>query len=406
MDDPSLERVFEDLFAWCRQRDFAGYDPFDGLNSRVFQSTPFQRSRTARLIWTQFLKRSPLNLRRLALVPRQQNSKGIALFALAALASYRRLRSIEAKTEARELLDDLWQMRIRGYSGAAWGYNFDWQSRNFFAPQGTPMIVPTAFAARALLEAHEAFRDASYLQMARSSCDFILHDLKRTYETKDEVCFGYSPLDSTQIFNASLFAGEILASVGAQTGEQELCALAIHAARFVVRNQRKDGSWIYGTGSEQQWIDNFHTAYVLLSLSRVVKSCGPDEPAFDQTLQRGYEFWRERFFLADGWPKYYHDSLYPADAHAAATAIVTLLELQELDRGALPLAESIARWTIRNLRDRRGFFYYQRRRFFTNHAAYMRWTQAWMLYALGRLLEAKNLRRTVRLQRERLQHAN
>ena len=34
----------------------------------------------------------------------------------------------------------------------AWGYNFDWQSRNFFAPRGTPTIVPTAFAARALIE--------------------------------------------------------------------------------------------------------------------------------------------------------------------------------------------------------------------------------------------------------------
>jgi hypothetical protein len=120
--------------------------------------------------------------------------------------------------------------------------------------------------------------------------------------------------------------------------------------------------------------------------------CSPsDEPDIKPALERGYEFWRERFFLADGWPKYYHDSLYPADAHAAATAIITFLELQELDRGALPLAERIAAWTIRNLRDRRGFFYYQRWRFFTIHTAYMRWTQAWMLYALGRLLEERTL---------------
>lgn len=109
------------------------------------------------------------------------------------------------------------------------------------------------------------------------------------------------------------------------------------------------------------------------------------EPA----LQRGYEFWRERFFLADGWPKYYHDALYPADAHAAATAIITLLELQQLDRGALSLAEKIAAWVLNNLRASRGFFYYQRRRFYTVHTPYMRWTQGWMLYALARLLEEK-----------------
>ena len=51
------------------------------------------------------------------------------------------------------------------------------------------------------------------------------------------------------------------------------------------------------------------------------------------------------------------------------------------------LARQIASWTIQNLRDKRGFFYYQRRRFYTVRKPYMRWTQAWMLYALARLIE-------------------
>src|SRR6185503_17894746 len=154
MDDSIIQQAFADLLAWCRERDFAGYDPFDALNSRVFQLTPFKNSRTARLLWTQTFKRSPLNLRSLARVPPQKNSKGLALFALAALASYRRLKTEQAENDARARLDDLWQARIHGYSGPAWGYNFAWQSRNFFAPEGTPTIVPTAFAARAFIEAH------------------------------------------------------------------------------------------------------------------------------------------------------------------------------------------------------------------------------------------------------------
>ena len=383
----SIERVFEGLFEWCRRRDFAGYDPFDALNSRVFQLSPFHRFRTTRLIWTQLSKRSPVNLRPLARVPQQRNSKGVALLALAALASFRRLRTSKTETEARRLLDDLWERRIRGYSGAAWGYNFPWQSRNFFAPQGTPMVVPTAFAARAFIEAYQTLADDNFLQKARSSCDFILGDLKRTSDSEDEICFSYSPLDQTQIFNASLLGAETLSSVGALTGENELSELAERAARFVVRRQREDGSWTYGTKESQQWVDNFHTAYVLLSLARISWSSQGANAEIKQALSRGYEYWRERFFLADGWPKYYHDNLYPADAHAAATAIITLLELQPLDPGARPLADKIANWSISNLRDHQGFFYYQRRRFFTVHTAYMRWTQAWMLYALARLLE-------------------
>lgn len=389
MDDSNLEQIVDDLFAWCRKNDFAGNDPFDALNSRVFQVTPFRHSRAARLVWTQLVKRSPLNLRPAARVPAQKNSKGIALFALAALARHRRTKTPEAEKESRELLEELLRRRIQGYSGAAWGYNFDWQSRNFFAPQGTPMIVPTAFAVRAMIEAYQIFNDDRYLQIARSSCEFILKDLKRTVEGDDELCFSYSPLDDTKIFNASLFAAETLASVGALTQETEFCDLAIRAGRYVIRSQGKDGSWAYGAEPGQQWIDNFHTAYVLLSLWRIKKSSTDAGVHFDLSLQRGYGFWRERFFLADGWPKYYHDNLYPADTHAAATAIVTLLELQSLDSEALPLAGKIAGWTLINLRDRQGFFHYQRRRFYSVRTPFMRWTQGWMLYALARLLEER-----------------
>ena len=389
MDDSNIEKAVDGLFAWCRKNDFAGYDPFDALNSRVLQATPFRHSRAARIIWTQLVKRSPLNLRSAALVPAQKNSKGIALFALAALARHRRTKTAPAEKESRELLEELLRKRIQGYSGAAWGYNFDWQSRNFFAPQGTPMIVPTAFAVRAMIEAYQTFKDDRYLETARSSCEFILNDLKRPVEADDELCFSYSPLDDTKIFNASLFAGEILASVGALTGETEFSDLAIRAGRYVIRRQEKDGSWAYGAEPGQQWVDNFHTAYVLLSLSRIMKLSTGAGVDFHLSLQRGYEFWREHFFLADGWPKYYHDRLYPADAHAAATAIVTLLNLQDLDREALPLARKIAGWTLINLRDSQGFFYYQRRRFYSVRTPFMRWTQGWMLYALARLLEER-----------------
>ncbi len=347
-------------------------------------------------------------------MPAERNPKGLALFGLAALADYRRLRTVEAETDARALLDDLLAARLTSKSGAAcWGYNFDWQSRSFFSPRGTPTVVPTAFAARAFIDATRAFGDESYLQAARSTCDFILGDLNRSEESADEVCFSYSPLDRTRVFNASLLAGEVLASVGALTGENDLVDWGLRAARYVVRRQSDDGSWAYGVDGYQDWADNFHTAFLLTSLSRIIGSAASavdagTEPELtaetgekqrlrgefvseaEPALQRGYDFWRERFFLANGWPKYFPDRLYPADAHSAGAALVTLVELQSLDSGAIELAETIARWAIENLRDPRGFFYYQRRRFHTVRTPYMRWSEAWMMYGLARILEGKS----------------
>jgi hypothetical protein len=112
---------------------------------------------------------------------------------------------------------------------------------------------------------------------------------------------------------------------------------------------------------------------------------------FAEPLRRGYEFWRENFFLADGWPKYYHDNSYPADAHAAGAAVIALVELKDQMPDAHALAERVISWTLENLRDsQQGFFYYQRRRRYTVRTPYMRWTQAWMLYALARRMEWMN----------------
>jgi hypothetical protein len=370
-----FQTAYDELFSWCRTRDFAGHDPFDALNSRLFQTTPLAQSRNARFIWTQLVKRSPVDVRPVVRVPAERNAKGVALFALALLANYRRVKTEEARQQARAMLAALLSMKIDGYSGAAWGYNFDWQSRNFFAPRELPTIVATAFAARALVEGdlHEE---------ARSVCEFIKKDLPRSVDNETEVCFSYAPNSNTRVFNASLLAAEVLAS----TGEPELLDLAERATRYVVNNQRPDGSWYYGADPKQSWIDNFHTAYILFSLQRIINSTSFGAE-FQPALERGYEYWKNNFFLADGWPKYYHDDPYPADAHAAASAIVTFLECRGLDRDALTMAQKVATWTIQHLRDRRGFFYYQRRRFYTIRKPYMRWTEAWMLYALSHLLE-------------------
>ncbi len=386
-----LNSAYQKLFDWCRKRNFEGYDPFDALNSKLLKASPLKHSRIARLALTQLLKRSPINLRPLFLVPAGKNPKAIALFALAALANFRRLRTQQAETEARDLLDSLLSLRLAGWSGAAWGYNFDWQSRVLFAPRGTPTIVPTAFAARALIEAAQTFSDQNYLAVARTTCDFILRDLPRSHETATEICFSYSPAADTKIYNASLLGAEVLGGAGAMTGETELCNLAAKSARYVVNRQRHDGSWFYGAAESQRWIDNFHTAFLLSSLIRIDNACfEATDPGIRKAVRRGYDYWRTAFFLADGWPKYYHDELYPADTHATAAAIVALCDLREFDPGALTLAETIASWSNENLRDPNGFFYYQRRRFYTVRTPFMRWSESWMLYAIARLLEEKH----------------
>jgi hypothetical protein len=388
IESSELETAYKKLKIWCRSQDYSGYDPFDGLNSRLFQLTPLKHFRLARLAWIQFFKRSPLNFRPLSFVPKGKNPKGLALFALAALAEHRRTKANE--DEARNLLDTLLNLKLNNFNGACWGYNFDWQGRAFFAPHGTPTIVPTAFAARAFVEAAKTFDDKQYAHIASDVCAFILRDLNRSEENENEICFSYSPIDNTRVFNASLLAAETLATVGAMTNEKSFTDLAIKGARYVVRRQNANGSWAYGADDYQSWADNFHTAFVLSSLKRIVDAVPDFRDEFTESIRRGYKFWIENFFLADGTPKYFHDKTYPIDSHSSGAAIATLVDLKDEEENALSLAEKIARWTIEEMQTEQGYFYYQLKPLYPIDIPYMRWSQAWMLYALSRLSEVKS----------------
>ena len=140
-----LEKSFHLLYQYIKKNGYRGWDIFDGLNSRIFRSSPLYRSSLLRLVWIQFFKRSPINFRKIAFVPKGFNAKGLGLFASGLVASGK-------PHEAKRLLDMLEGMTCSGYAGTSWGYNFDWQARAFFVPIGTPNMVTTVFVANAFLD--------------------------------------------------------------------------------------------------------------------------------------------------------------------------------------------------------------------------------------------------------------
>jgi rhamnogalacturonyl hydrolase YesR len=382
--DQTVEDTYERLFAWCEKRGFAGSDPFDGLNSRIYQLSPLKLFRPTRLAVQQVVKRVGFDPRPLLLVPDGVNPKTLALFALAELSRFQATGDAIHATRSHVLLERLRETSIEGENWTAFGYNFDWQSRAFYAPRGTPAIVPTAFACTAFMAAYEAFGEESYLELSERMCRFITSELNRSVDNEEEICFSYTPLDNTRVLNASLLAGECLARVGAATGNEQYLELASKAVRFVIRRQRNDGAFVYGEGDKQAWVDNFHTAYILLSLKRITTHLPELGTETEAVIENGRRYWIDNFFLADGTPKYYDHEVYPIDVHSAAAAIAVLSELGERE-----LAAKVFRWTTANMLDAEGYFYYQiRRRDRVVKTPHMRWGQAWMAYAIAKFLEA------------------
>jgi hypothetical protein len=369
------------LLAYCRANAWAGYDPYDALNSKLFTNFSFLQSRLPRLVLTQTLKRSPINLRGLLAVPKTQNPKALALF-LASLLKMSDADVPDRKNLIQFLIDRLQTLRSAGSAYWCWGYSFAWQTRTEVVPAGYPNLVCTTFVANALLDVYDQMGDTRCLSMAKSAAEYILNEL---YWTEGSlVGFSYpTPTMRNQVHNANLLAAALLCRIYKRTGEDKFFAPALQVARFSAGMQQPDGSWFYGEAASQKWIDNFHTGYNLSGLRSLDREMETTE--FAGCVQRGFEFYRAHFFREDGAARYFHNRTYPIDIHCVAQSIITLLEFRDLDAGSEALAHSVYEWAMKHMWDEQGFFYYRVLRSCTIRTSYMRWSQAWMLLALSTL---------------------
>jgi hypothetical protein len=378
-----LEQSIIRLLDYCKKNNWSGFDPYDGLNSRIFRALPIVQNRIGRLTFIQAMKRSPLNFRRIFLVPKGENPKGLAVFCTA-LFILSEIGLIKNDDAILQLLKRLVDLKSPNSPYSCWGYNFDWQSRAFFLPKFTPNIICTTFAGNALIDAYNKFADNKYLDMAISAGDFLLNGLNIT-RTNDELCFSYTPIDWGQVHNANLLGAAFLSRLYSITHEKKFLEPACRAVQFSIRRQHEDGSWPYGEDKTQKWIDNFHTGYNLVALKKFSEYSGNTDVM--ENIRKGFQFYIENLFTDDGIPKYYHDQTYPLDIHSVAYSIVTLVEFKKFDKRNIDLANLIFTWSIKIMQSKSGYFFYQKNRFFKSRIPYMRWSQAWMLLALTTLLK-------------------
>jgi hypothetical protein len=392
MDDHSslgaAQLVAQKLLGYCYANEWAGYDPYDALNSRLFQAVSVLDSKWPRLILTQALKRSPINIRGLAMIPKTQNPKGLALF-LSALLKLSNLESRAFDPLISSILERLVELRSPNTPYWCWGYSFAWQTRTLVVPRGAANLVCTTFVANALLDAYDQRRERRLLEMAHSAVEYILNEL---YWTEGESVAGFSyPLPSMRspVHNANFLGAALLCRLHKYTGDEMFVRPALRVARYSADRQQSDGSWYYGELPTQHWIDNFHTGYNLSGLRLVNQYL--DTPEFEPHIKRGFEFYRTHFICDNGAPRYFHNSLYPIDVHCVAQSIITSIEFRHLDERGLARAYSVFDWAMAHMWDPAGYFYYRVLRMYTVKTPYMRWSQAWMLLALASLLDEAGL---------------
>jgi rhamnogalacturonyl hydrolase YesR len=380
----AIYKSITQLSHWLEENDYRGYDTFDGLNARFVRPLTFE-TKFLRTVLQQGVRRFPINLRPVLGITREHSSKGMGFLARGFMRLHKTTGDEVWKDKAEFALQWLIDNRLPGYSGACWGNHFDYQSRAFYLPKRVPTVVWTALIGHAFLDAYDHFKKDHYLEIAVSACEHIVRDLG-TLRDGDGICISYIPIKDTQVHNANTLGGSLLARTYSHTGKESYRELAQKAMQYTAEHQRPNSSWYYAEKADSHWIDNFHTAYVLDCFKYYEQSTGDDR--YDKQLMSGYRYWKKTFFLSDGTPRYYDYKTLPLDIQCSSQAIDTLVFFYDRDPESLPLAIKVAQWTIANMQDRTGYFYYRRySSWLVNRTPTLHWGQATMLCALAGLYQ-------------------
>lgn len=359
-----LEEAVARLRAWGEARDWKGYDPYDALNSPAAPVLALG-TRLGRRLLMQTVKLSPLNLRPPLGIRPEWNAKALGLVSSAYARLWAATGDESARREAERWLAWLMEHHSGDASGMAWGYHFDAQTRFFSYPRGTANTIATSFVARAFLDAHELLADERWKEPALAAARYLEANMLTA-----EGHFRYVRGEDELVHNANLLACAVLTRAGRHGPVGRSLEVSLRA-------QRDDGSWPYAEGPRGNWVDNFHTAYVLESLA----VCEPAFPEVREALERGVAFWERELFLRDGTPKYDVGHVYPIDTHCYASAIDAWVAV-----GRLEAALRTASLLVEHMLDPSGYAWFQKRRFWTNRIPFVRWTTAPSFCALAGLL--------------------
>lgn len=379
-----LERSIQKVERWIEDHNYKGYEPFDGLSSFLRPLT-FGNLFLERIL-QQLVRQSPVNLRPLFGVKPLESTKGRGYIACGYLKMFQLAGKQKYKDKAIKCLEWLHKNKSPLYSNHSWGNHFEYSSRGGRIPKYEPTIVWNSLIGQVFLDAYEILEDEKYLKIAISVCDWIL-DLPRE-QTDSGTCLSYVAFSQSSIHNSNMLGAAMLARTARLTGNQEYIDVAKKAMEYSCYRQLANGAWYYGHAPKYHWIDNFHTGYNLDALKCYIENT--NDESFTENLEKGFRYFKENFFEENGRPKYYHNRAYPIDIQCASQAIDTLVCFSEYDESSLELALKVGKWTIDNMQDKDGHFYYRQYPLIKAKAPMIHWGQATMYKALTHLFKRIN----------------
>src|SRR6266702_1774133 len=204
---------------------------------------------------------------------------------------------------AIHFLEVLEATRCRGFSNYCWGYPFNWETRTGTYHEGTPMMTSVPYMYEAFRQVHELDGNSHWRDVMRSIAQHALEDYQDFEMSPTASSCSYSPgKENTRgVINASAYRAFVLTRAAIDFSDEKYRRVAERNLNFVIESQNPNGSWYYSTDNVRDFVDHFHTCFVLKALTKIEQLTGSTQ--CHSAIDRGVDYYVKNLFDSDGLPK-------------------------------------------------------------------------------------------------------
>jgi len=291
--------------------------------------------------------------------------------------------------QARQFLKALIESRCPEYKNYCWGYPFDWVTRTGVMRAGTPLITTTPYVYEAFEDVYRIDGDERWLEVMESIADHALHDIPDREISAHSATAGYNPVDKVfGVVNASAYRAFLMTTASLRFRRKDFRAAADRNLNFVLDCQLSDGSWPYAVDGARNFVDHFHTCFVLKALAKIERQT--DDPRCAAAISAGVDYYVKNFFDEDGLPRPFSKAprltVYERELYDYAECF----NLCSLLHGRFPSLDDRLRTALADFLDHwqkpDGSFRARRLKFGWDNVPMHRWAQSQLFRALCMLM--------------------
>jgi len=234
-----------------------------------------------------------------------------------------------------------------------------------------------------------------YKQIVESIARHASADIKDFKTSATASSSSYTPFDKGRVINAAAYRAFLLTSASQVFSNDNYWKMAERNLNFVIENQNADGSWPYAVDGVRDFVDHFHTCFVMKALAKIHALTG--HQACKEALAKAVSYYLNNLFDVDGLPKPFSKAprltVYKRELYDCAECINLCLLLRDRFPQLEPPLEVVVKAILRDWIKADGSFRSRRLYWGWDNVPMHRWGQSQMFRALAfYLAEARKMR--------------